>query len=535
MPIAPEYLHLVFTGVEFHAWLYGRNSVDPKKKGRSVADQITEGRALCDRFGWHVDDEFKDTGISASRHARRERDDFEALLDTIDTADTPPGMMRILVAYEASRYYRDLEAYVRLRNRCHEAGVLLCYNGQVYDLSKREDRKATAMDAIAAEDEAEGIRDRNLRTTRLVAEAGRPHGRIPYGFLRKYDPNTGDLIGQYEHPQQGPYVLKAMQHIDAGNSLYSLIKWLNSQPDAKRPDGHPWDKDNVTHMLKNRAYIGERVHHGTSRQATWEAIRGLDTAEGRALFRRVGRTLSDPARRTNRDTRAAHLLSNIALCGECGDHAVLRCSKRHADRAVQYVCGERQNTLIAERLLDAYVEQGILAWFRRKDVARAALIPNPRQAQEDEARSQQLLSVYTEELEEARQLNRTRTADGRPLLSLASLSQKELELLPRIEELRAQLEKATGVPAIVHRLLAAEDPAVVWNGRVGEQGMTIEQKRWLVRHVVTVRLYKARSRGVRRIEPGRVTLSFLGTEGFRARRLSVPAPAGAPAPAGGTG
>jgi site-specific DNA recombinase len=526
MPIAPEYLHLVFQNVQFHAWLYGRNSVDPKKKGRSVADQISEGRTLCARFNWTVDDEFKDTGISASRHARRERDDFEALLDTIDTADTPPGTIRILVAFEASRYYRDLEAYVRLRNACHAAGVLLCYNGQVYDLSKREDRKATAMDAIAAEDEAEGIRDRNLRTTRLMAEAGRPHGKIPFGFLRKYDPDTGDLIGQYEHPTRGPYVLKSMQHIDAGKSLQSLIRWLASEPDAARPDGSKWDRDSVTHMLLNRAYIGERMHHGTAHKATWDPIKGLDTPEGRAMFRRVGKTLRDPRRRTNRDTRAVHLLSNIALCGECGDHAVLRNSTRPRDRATQYVCGEKQNTLIAERLLDAYVEQGILDWLRRKEQARAALIPDPRAAQEETTKAQQLLAVYTEELEEARELNRSRTPDGRPLLSLTSLSQKELELLPKIDELRGRLEKATGVPAVVHQLLTAEDPSVLWSG------LQIEQQRALVRRLVTVRLHKARARGVQRIEPGRVTLSFVGTPGFRAQRLRAPEPGTGPAGAG---
>lgn len=533
MPIAPEYLHMVFPDVEFVAWLYGRNSVDPKKKGRSVADQLAEGRRTCGTFSWRVEEEFKDQGISASRHARRERDDFEALLDTIETADTPPGMMRILVAYEASRYYRDLEAYVRLRNACYHAGVLLCYNGQIYDLSRREDRKATAMDAIAAEDEAEGIRDRNLRTTRLMAEAGRPHGRIPYGFMRRYDPSTGDLIGQYEHPVGGGYVLKAMEHIDAGKSLTSLIRWLRSEPDAARPDGAVWDRDNVIHMLLNRAYLGERVHRGSARKATWEPIKGLDTPEGRAMFRRVGKTLRDPGRRTNRDTRAAHLLSNIALCGECGDHATLKSSKRYADGKKQYTCAEKLDTVVAERLLDAFVEQGIIDWLRRKEVARAALIPDQRKAEQDTAKAHKMLAVYTEELEEARELNRQRTPDGRPLLSLLSLSQKELELLPRIEELQARLESATGLPAVVHQLLAAEDPLTVWNAK------ELEQKRALVRLLVTVRLFKARTRGVRRIEPGRVTLSFRGSPGFRARPLRVPVSVPAPpdgAPAGeGTG
>src|SRR5690554_1084175 len=72
MPLAPEYLHMIHPGVVFHALLYGRNSRDPKKRGRPVEAQLTDGRDLCNRFDWHITEEFKDVGLSASRHARRE-------------------------------------------------------------------------------------------------------------------------------------------------------------------------------------------------------------------------------------------------------------------------------------------------------------------------------------------------------------------------------------------------------------------------------------------------------------------------------
>lgn len=524
MPIAPEYLHLVFPGAEFRAWLYGRNSVDPKRKGRSVADQLSEGRTLCDTFGWAVDEEFKDTGISASRHARRERDDFEALLDTIDTAVTPPGIKRILVAYEASRYYRDLEAYVRLRNACYHADVLLCYNNQVYDLSKREDRKATAMDAIAAEDEAEGIRDRNLRTARLTAEKGGVWGKLPFGYVRKYDPDTGELLGQYEHPQHGPIVVKAFQHIDGGGSIYSLIKNLKGNSEAARPDGAEWNEGLVKYMLRNRVYLGERVHNGTARKAAWEPLKGFDTPDGRALFRRVTKILTDPARGEIRDSRAAHLMSFLSLCGECGDDYFLKKdtigttgSPRHV-----YRCHENRNVSIRQDILDAYVEEAVLAWLRNKKQARAALVPDEGKVAQEVQQAQELLEVYTEELEEARRLNRTRNERGRPLLSLATLSQKELELLPKIEELQERLQAATGVSLLVQDLLSAADPEQVWNGAEATKdtparpGLSLEQKREALRQIVTVRLYKQQD-GRRRLTD-RVKLSFIGSEGFRALR-----------------
>ncbi|MEU6597932.1 recombinase family protein [Streptomyces flaveolus] len=521
MPLAPEYLHLVFPGVEFHALLYGRNSRDPKKRGRSVNDQLADGHTLCDTHGWTVTEVFKDTGISASRHARRERDDFEALLDAIENVQAPAGVRRIVVAYEASRYYRDLEAYVRLRNACYNADVLLCYNNTVYDLSKREDRKATAQDAIAAEDEVEGIRDRNVRTARLNAEAGGIWGKIPFGYMRKYDPDTGELIGQYEHPVRGPVVLKAFQHVDSGGSLASLLKWLKTDPDAARPDGSKWDDYRVRYMLLNRVYIGERVHNGKAVKAQWEPIKGLDDADGRAMFRRITKKLTDPTRARPGEGRVKHLLSCIPLCGECGDDFYLRGDQsgaRHATKDI-YRCAERRDVSVSEPLLDAYVEEAVLTWLQNKEQARAALIPDQTKVADEMRQAQEMLTLFEEELEEARDLNRQRNAQGRPLLSLTSLSAKEQELLPKIEELQEKLQSVTGVPLLVQQLLGAPDPEELWYGSESSTGLTLEQKREAIKSIVTVRVFKARRPGrAKYLDPQRVTLSFVGSEGFRAPR-----------------
>jgi site-specific DNA recombinase len=521
MPFDPAYLHLVFPDVTFEVYLYGRNSRDPKKKGSSVEDQLITGRALCDRYNWPVVEEFKDTGISATRHGRKVRDEFEALLDAIENDVPPPGVTRICVAYEASRYYRDLEAYVRLRNACHAANVLLCYNGTVYDLSKREDRRATAQDAINAEDEGESIRDRNVRTARLNAEAGGVWGKIPFGYRRKYDPDTGELLGQYEHPTHGPIVLKAFQHIDGGGSLVSLVRQLKNDPAAKRLDGGKWDDYMVKYMLLNRVYLGERVRDGKAIKAKWPAITGLDTAEGRAMFRRVTNLLTHPSRRKQRDGRARHLLSLIALCGECDGDAQLKADQMGASTARKsvYRCIERRDVTITEAYLNAFVEEAVLSWLRNKEKARASLIPDQTKVAEEVQQAQELLDVYREELEEARALNRTRNEQGRPLLSLTSLSQKELELLPKIEELEARLETATGVPLLVQQLLGAPDPEDVWSGTETSQGLTLEQKREAIRQIVTVRVFKATRPGRQKsIDPNRVQLSFIGSAGFRASR-----------------
>lgn len=540
MPFAPEYLHLVFPGNTFQAWLYGRNSDDTTKTGDSVEDQLTTGRTLCHRHSWPITREFKDTGISASRHGRKTRDEFEDLLTTITNTVPQPNVRRIVVAYEASRYYRDLEAYVRLRAACLTSNTLLCYNGQVYDLSRRDDRKATAMHAIDAEDEAEGIRDRNLRTATLQAEEGQPHGKLPYGYLREYAVVGGRkrCIRQYEHPTQGPVVVKALEHIDAGRSMLSLVRWLNSIPEAARPDGKAWSGITARRMLLNRRYLGERLHLGEYRKGTWAPLKGLETAEGRAMFNRVTAKLTDPGRRTQRGTEVAHLLSFIALCGVCGDHALLTTYPRADGNGIVLGCKDARNVGIREDVADAFVEEAVLAWFSRKDVARAALVPDSGDLKQKTDAAQRLINGYEEQLHEARQLAKTFDLEtGRPKLSAAALADMEQAIGPQLEVQRAKLTEFAGVSPLLLRLLTADDPEAVWNGRPATAGggvvpgLSLEQKREVIRRVVTVRLNRASRMGVRALEPGRITLSFVGTPGFRDRPLRVrePAPAAGPA------
>ncbi|MFI9079179.1 recombinase family protein [Streptomyces sioyaensis] len=510
MPIAPEYLHLIYPGVRFTAFLYGRAS-RVIGHGRSVGDQLGEGRELCDAHGWPVVGEFDgDVGSSASRHRRRERTDFEAMLDGIHA-----GECRILVAWEASRYYRDLGEYVRLRNACYEANVLLCYNGSVYDLSKREDRKATARDAVDAEDEAEGIRDRNLRTHRRLISSGAPVGRVPFGYARRYDENTGELLEQYPHPTRAPLVRSMFEQFDAGVSQYSIAKWLRSEQAGAREGGTKWTTQLVHRELRCAAYAGLREHHGevVGKKGSWDAIVPMD------LYERVQERLNDPGRRTQRDSSVKHFLSHMTYCGEHGDE-LPRLTLQGAGSRPRYGCDEYHDTAIKKDVFEAYVEEGLLQWFQRPDAIEAFR----REGQEEEAsRARSLAESLDRQLSEARALATEFDEEtGEPRLSALSLAGMERSLTPRIQAARKKAKDLSrDVPPLVMRLLTADDVQAAWDS------LLLEQQREVVRAVVTVRLHKATATGVRKVTPGRITLSFVGSPGFRGDRVNARARRGA--------
>lgn len=212
-------------------WLYARKSSYRgrlKDRGRSVDEQITDGRSWCADNDVRVAGEFVDDDRSASPMAADvPREDFERMLAAIENGLIKRG--DVVVAWEAPRLHRDLDVYVRLRKVCASAGVYLCYNGDLYDLTKRSDRRRTASDAVDAEDRAWEISELVQRALRFNATHGRPHGRHQFGYTRIYDQRTGDLVKVVENEQQAPVVEELFNRVYAQESQYAIMADFNAR------------------------------------------------------------------------------------------------------------------------------------------------------------------------------------------------------------------------------------------------------------------------------------------------------------------
>jgi DNA invertase Pin-like site-specific DNA recombinase len=487
------------------AGLYGRASHDPKKRGRSVADQMTDNRRTCAERGYLIVNEYVDLDRSASRHARRGREDYERLV-----ADITAGQLDILVSWESSRVNRDLEAYVKLRNLCMESKVLWCYNGTVYDMRKGSDRTVTGFMAMMAEAEADGIQERNARTTRLAAGRGSPHGKTPFGYTRRYDPTDGSLIGQFPHDENADVVADLFVRAAALESLSSLARRLSDHVPKTTEAG-------VRYLLKNRAYIGLRSHYGQDVKALWDGI----VDEG--LFWRVQEVLADPARRTSRDGRAVHLLSGIADCGLCDESERARWLRRmkptYGDLE-RYGCGPAGHVSVGMEKLNAYVEAGLMHWLA-SPAAAAAFVPV---APGELASARSRLAALRGQLQEARELaSKFDPVTYIPKLSALSLADMESRVLPLMEQAEADVRRLASIgDPVVDRLLGA-DPELregVWDD------LEIEQQRHALRRLVRVTLFRAARMGDSRLDSKRVRLLFVGQAGFepagrRTRGLSA--------------
>src|SRR3954469_11815229 len=353
------------------AVIYTRVSSDPQNRGRSVAEQEAECRAVCDRNGWEVVAAFSDNDRSASRWATKERAEYRRLIGCIEA-----GGCDVLVTWEASRAQRDLAAYAALRDLCERRGVLLSYSGRTYDMSDADDRFGTGLDALLAERESEQTRKRVLRAVRANADKGRPHGKLLYGYRREYDPATRELIGQVPdeqdtvdetravvHRATAPIVREEAGRVLAGETPYAIAQDFNRQGvSTPRGAARGWDLTQVKRLCVNPGYAGKRTHRGkVMGAASWPPI--LDESTHLALVAKLG----DPARRSQRTSAVKHLLSGIAVCGVCGGR--LRVQKNRGFLA--YLCVDGFHVSRRETDTDEYVTEVVLCRLARPDLADA--------------------------------------------------------------------------------------------------------------------------------------------------------------------
>lgn len=470
--------------------IYGRASQDRNKMMRSIDDQIAECISWCTPIRWRPEVEIRDSDRSASQWRTKEREGFDEAIRLIES-----GNYKGFATWEPSRAGRDLEIFLQLRKACQRNGVLYLTHGRVYDLSRSDDSFIMGFEFLRAEADANTMRDRQLRTTRLSAENGRPHGRLPYGYRRVYDERTGALIRQEPDPHTGQIVRDAAQAVLGGQSMWKIGQRLQDageltpmKPWAENPRG--WETHTLRQILKNPTIAGKRVHRGEIiGDAQWE---GLVSWED---FQRLQRLLKDPSRRVKGagGTQAKTLMVFIARCHYCGRG--LKRGKHHRKNKgiqVRYQCLYRgcYKTSISQPALDTYVEEVVLAWFEQPENL-ALLTTEGNEWLEKASLAQQEIEALRQRWDEAS----NEFSSGN--LTLATLKKVERSIKPQIETAERAL-----IPPIaderVRDLVSSGDVRTAW------AGLPLAEQRKIIKAAFDVRITRTGKKGQSVFNPERV-------------------------------
>src|SRR5688572_4481403 len=118
--------------------LYARKSTNDQ--GRSVARQERMFRSDCAAEGVSPGRVFVDPDFSASRHARKPRPDFAALLEHIRSSQA-----EMISMWEVTRGSRQVGEWVSFLDLCRDQGVLIRVFGsedpETFDPRRQRDRE----------------------------------------------------------------------------------------------------------------------------------------------------------------------------------------------------------------------------------------------------------------------------------------------------------------------------------------------------------------------------------------------------------
>ena len=431
--------------------IYGRQSLG---HDASITEQLDLGRKRAATEGWPVHAVYDDP-VSASRHTRKARKDWPLLLADIDA-----GRAGVLWLWESSRGDRKLSTWATLLDNCRVHGVRIWVetHGRLYDMANPRDWRTLAEDGIDSEYESAKTAQRTTRSAASRAAAGKPVGKAPYGYTRRYELDPAGkrkLVGQVPHPAEAPVVREIIAAVAARESLRAITARLNER-DAPTRTGARWSTTQVRGVALNLAYIGKRVHAPGRRGS--RSVPGPDAAvyDGNwpplvddETFYAARAVLLDPARTVTRPGKAKHLLSMIARCAECGGPLSvtyrLRAGKRPA-----YACRDRNCLAIDKLDLDDHVTGHVLAYLARPRVWERLVKAGPSDdAGLVTARSE--LAAVEADLENYRQMARARK------ITPASFAAIEPGIVDDLEAARARVRELEA-PAPLRWLDGADGP-----------------------------------------------------------------------------
>lgn len=467
--------------------LYVRVSKDDLRNGRSVGRQAREAQDDADREGIEIGARFEDNDRSASRHARRGREEYARLIEHLETVDTGKG--HVLLLWESSRGSRELQEWAALLNLCRRRGIFVrvVTHHRTYDLALSRDWRGLAEDGIDNEYEVEKTRVRVSSGVALNAAKGRPHGLVLYGYRRERDPNTGKLIAQVIDPERAEIVREIFRRVANKDELQTIAKDLNRREipsprchpnaenacpltDSGRHVGAGWSGTGVRKIVTNPGYIGRRVHRGIvldGVKAIWESL--VDEE----LFNRCVELVTDPARKSSKDHTVKWLLSGIAVCARC--RTAVTTQKNSGKLA--YVSKCYHVGLPAEE-----AELFVNAEIKRLLKNISLVDVSPAEEAAEVASALEEVRSLREELEGARRQATSQRKKGSYKLSPEALAMIEGDLLPRIESALHRSRVRT-LPLSVQR--AIESRGEAWDD------LSIPQKREVLKNLFEIDILRA--------------------------------------------
>jgi site-specific DNA recombinase len=431
--------------------LYARQS---RGNAASIDDQIAAGEVVCEQNAWSIRLRRRDA-VSASRFGSKERDEWAALV-----ADVEARRMDIVILWEASRGDRKPAEWARFLEVCRQSGVRIyaIRDRHLYDLGVARDWKTLHSAGVDAGYESEVRSADTRRGTASAAAAGKPHGKVGFGYRRVYD--SANRKKFHDEPDEfAPIAAEIITRVSKREPITAIADDLTE----RQAGGRSWSRKAIKLLAVNPRYIGQRSHHGQLHPAAWPGIVAED------VFWRAVTVLGEDDRKRSAPGSMRYLLSYSMVCGAegCGAHINVNPALARPRYKCLHGC-----LSIDQWAADEWVTWQLLDRLAQPD-ARVVFARGGDDLQEAEAEVARL----------TRQLDEAREAFADDVISPAALGVKEKRLAPLLDAAQKRVREARNADAVLD--LLGEGEFTVDVGRPRWAAMPVAARRTVVKTVFT--------------------------------------------------
>ena len=279
------------------AVIYARYSSDSQRE-ESIEGQLRECTAFAEKNGITVLRHYIDRAYSAKTDNRPE---FQSMIK-----DSGKRLFDIVIVWKLDRFARNRYDSARYKATLKKNGVKVVSATEIIS----EGAEGIILESVLegyAEYYSADLSEKVIRgMTDNALKCKFNGGMMPIGYV----------IDAEQHfqidPMTAPFVLEAFKRYDGGETISSIMNWLNEQG-LTNTRGRKMTFNSVGHILHNRRYIGEFRYRDVI------VPDGIPAIVPQDLFDRVQEKLAKnkkaPARHKAEDD---YLLTTKLFCGYCG-------------------------------------------------------------------------------------------------------------------------------------------------------------------------------------------------------------------------
>ncbi len=307
------------------AVIYARISV-AQEASVSIDRQLEAAQQYAAARGWQVVGTFRDDGVSATHNKPEDRAGWRALLASPQKCDA-------VIIWKVDRLARRVLDFLHADEalQARKAGIVAVEDP--VDMTTAQGRAFAQVLAVFGELEAATIRARVAAARTHLLKAGRVvGGTVPYGLRSVRNPDGPGLV-LAQDPDRIDYVRGMVERVARGNSIYSVVQWLDEVGTPTPAGRGGWTYTTVKRILRHPILAGMTTFNpgNTTKERGTDVLRDSDglpvvdesvailsVAEWRALVTKLDDNDSAQSKPRALRSKTSALLSGLLWCGEHG-------------------------------------------------------------------------------------------------------------------------------------------------------------------------------------------------------------------------